>query len=69
MFGSVRRGQAREESDLDLLVTFRKGTDVFDQLHLERELGTLLGRRVDVVTEGGLHPLVRPQVLSEAVPL
>lgn len=69
MFGSVRRGQAREESDLDLLVTFRKGTDVLDQLRLERELGTLLGRKVDVVTEAGLHPLVRPQVMYEAVPL
>ena len=69
VFGSVRRGQAEPNSDLDLLVTFRKGADVFDQLRLERDLEALLGRRVDVVTEAGLHPLVRPQVLFEAVPL
>ena len=69
VFGSVRRGQANRRSDLDLLVRFRKGTDLFDQLHLERELTALLGRKVDVVTEGGLHPLVRPQVLFEATPL
>lgn len=69
VFGSVRRGQAGPKSDLDLLVTFRKGADVFDQLRLERELRTLLRRRVDVVTETGLHPLVRPQVMFEAVPL
>jgi len=69
VFGSVRRGQATRQSDLDLLVTFRKGADLFDQLRLERELGKLLGRKVDVVTEEGLHPLIRPQVLFEAIPL
>ncbi len=69
IFGSVRRGQANPRSDVDFLVRFRKGTDLFDQMHLEEELGTLLGRRVDVVTEQGLHPLVRPQVLFEAIPL
>lgn len=69
VFGSVRRGQATADSDLDLLVKFDEGADLFDQLRLERELGCLLGRRVDVVTEAGLHPLVKPQVLYEAVPL
>lgn len=69
VFGSVRRGQASRQSDLDLLITFRKGADLFDQLHMERELSVLLGREVDVVTESGLHPLVRPQVLFEAIPL
>lgn len=69
VFGSVRRGQAGPASDLDLLVRFRRGADLFDQIRLERELRRLLGRRVDVVTEEGLHPLVRPQALFEAVPL
>jgi predicted nucleotidyltransferase len=69
VFGSVRRGQATAQSDVDLLVRFRKGADLFDQMHLERELSKLLGRKVDVVTEAGPHPLVRPQVLHEAVPV
>lgn len=69
VFGSVRRGQATSRSDVDLLVRFRRGTDLFDQMHLEAELGALLGRKVDVVTEEGLHPLVHPQVLFEAIPL
>jgi len=69
VFGSVRRGQATPRSDVDLLVRFRRGTDLFDQMHLEQELGALLHRKVDVVTEEGLHPLVRPQVLFEALPL
>ena len=69
VFGSVRRGQAAAASDLDLLVRFRRGVDLFDQMHLEHALEELLGRKVDVVTEAGLHPLVRPQALFEAVPL
>jgi len=69
VFGSVGRGQATSESDVDLLVRFREGGDLFDQLHLEHDLARILGRRVDVVTEAGLHPLVRPQVLYEASPL
>ncbi len=69
VFGSVRRGQATRSSDLDLLVRFRRGADLFDQIQLERELGRLLARKVDVVTEAGLHPLVRPQALFEAIPL
>jgi hypothetical protein len=56
-------------SDLDLLVRFRRGVDLFDQMRLERELARVLGRKVDVVTEAGLHPLVRPQALFEAIPL
>jgi predicted nucleotidyltransferase len=69
VFGSVRRGQATAASDLDLLVRFRRGADLFDQMRLERELGRVLRRKVDVVTEAGLHPLVRPQALFEAIPL
>lgn len=69
IFGSVRRGQANPRSDVDLLVRFGNRSDLFDHMHLEEELGALLGRRVDVVTEEGLHPLVRPQVLFEAIPL
>jgi hypothetical protein len=69
VFGSVRRGQATPDSDIDLLVRFRRGVDLFDQLHLEEELASILGRKVDIVTEAALHPLIRPQVLFEAVPL
>ena len=69
VFGSVRRGQARRNSDLDLLVVFEEGRDLFDHIRLERELTRLLKRKVDIVTEAGLHPLVRPQVMFEAVPL
>jgi uncharacterized protein len=69
VFGSVRRGEATKRSDVDLLVARRQGTSLLDRAALEIDLEGLLGRKVDVVTDEGLHWLIRPQVLFEAVPL
>jgi predicted nucleotidyltransferase len=67
VFGSVARGAATAKSDLDLLVEFDRSASVFDQTALIADLEDLFGRRVDVTEPGGLHWLVRPQVLFEAV--
>ncbi|MDQ3733313.1 MAG: nucleotidyltransferase family protein [Actinomycetota bacterium] len=68
VFGSVARGEASEASDVDLLVTFEPDRSLLDQVHLISDLERLLGRRVDVVAEGGL--LERDHhILAEAVPL
>ncbi len=67
VFGSVARKQATRQSDLDLLVDFDPGASAFDQTGLIADLEDLFGRRVDVAEPGGLHWLVRPQVLFEAV--
>lgn len=68
VFGSVARGEATEASDVDLLVAFGPDRSLLDQVHLIVDLEKLLGRRVDVVAEGGL--LQRDQhILAEAVPL
>jgi uncharacterized protein len=67
IFGSVARGEAGPTSDLDLVVRFEAGATLFDHVALERELTALLGRRVDVVNEPGLHWLIRPQVVHDAV--
>ena len=69
VFGSVARGDADETSDIDLLVRMTPGRSVFDIGGLLMDLQDLLGRRVDVVTERGLRPRVREQVLREAVPI
>ncbi len=69
VFGSVVRSEATKRSDLDLLVDFDPGASAFDQIELKMDLERLLRRRVDVVEPAGLHWLIRPQVLFEAVPL
>ncbi|MEP6763884.1 MAG: nucleotidyltransferase family protein [Gemmatimonadaceae bacterium] len=69
VFGSVARGDADESSDIDLLVRMTPGRSVFDIGGLLMDLQDLLGRRVDVVTERGLRPRIRAQVLREAIPI
>lgn len=54
VFGSVARGTARPESDIDLLVDFEPGRTLIDHVALWRDLEALLGRRVDVLSAGGL---------------
>jgi hypothetical protein len=69
VFGSVARGDARADSDLDILVDMEPGRSLFDLGGLLYDLQSLLGVEVDVVTEKGLRPRIRAQVLQEAVPL
>jgi predicted nucleotidyltransferase len=69
VFGSLARGEADEQSDIDLLVELEPGRSLFDLGGLQFELERLLGCRVDVVTERGLKARIRQRVLREAVPL
>ncbi len=69
VFGSVARGEADEQSDIDLLVCFEPGRSLLDHAGLWLDLEALLDCRVDVVSEGGLKPRLKDRVLSEAVPL
>ena len=69
VLGSVARGEETAESDIDLLVTTGPTVSSWFPGGLILDLEELLGRHVDVVTESGLNPLIRNQVLSEAVSL
>lgn len=69
IFGSLSRGQAREDSDLDLLVDLDEGSSLLDLIAIEREVEELLHRPVDVVTRRGLSVYLRDRILAEAVPL
>jgi len=69
VFGSVARGEAGPESDLDLLVDVGPVHSSWFPAGLVLDLEDLLGRSVHVVTEGALHERLRDRVLEEAVPL
>jgi predicted nucleotidyltransferase len=69
VFGSVARGEDKPDSDIDFLVNLQAGRSLLDLARLLRELRTLLGRNVDVVTEAGLRSRIKLRVLKEARPL
>ena len=69
VFGSVARGEARPDSDVDLLVELESGRSLLDLGGLLMDLQTLLGREVDVVTDKGLRDRIRARILQEARPL
>jgi len=69
VFGSVARGDARPDSDVDFLVELEFGRSGFDLGGLLRDLEDLLGRRVDIVEPEALHWYIKDQVLAEAVAL
>ncbi|WP_017303230.1 nucleotidyltransferase family protein [Spirulina subsalsa] len=69
VFGSVARGEADADSDVDFLVEMQPGRSLLDMGGLLMELQELLGCRVDIITEKGLRPRIRQQVLAEAIRL
>lgn len=69
IFGSVVHGEAATGSDIDFLVDAADETSSWFPAGLTAELEELLGRRVDVVTTGGLYWLLRRRILKEAKPL
>jgi uncharacterized protein len=69
VFGSLARGEGREGSDLNLLVTLGERRSLLDLVGLKQDLEDLVHRPADVVTEQALSPYLRERVLSEAIPL
>jgi predicted nucleotidyltransferase len=69
VFGSVARGDANENSDLDLLVAWEPGRSLMDHAGLVEDLQELLGMKVHVGTETSLHWYVRDRILREATTL
>jgi hypothetical protein len=67
VFGSVARGTARRDSDVDLLYRLRPGARLGWEIEqLNDELAELIGRPIDLVSARALHPLLRPVVTREA---
>ncbi|MCU0269826.1 MAG: nucleotidyltransferase family protein [Acidimicrobiales bacterium] len=67
VFGSVARGDADVESDVDLLFELAPGARLgFALFDLEDQLMAIFGRRVDLLSKDAIHPLIRDAVLGEA---
>jgi len=69
VFGSVARGDAREGSDLDLLVDWEPNRSLLDHAGLVEDLQELVGMKVHLGTDKSLHWYVRDRILREATPL
>jgi len=69
VFGSVSRGEARSESDIDVLVELdeNRPIGIFEYARLKLYIGELFDRRIDVVNRRTLKPLLKPGILRDAV--
>ncbi|MCY7406279.1 MAG: nucleotidyltransferase domain-containing protein [Alkalinema sp. CAN_BIN05] len=68
VFGSVARGEEHPNSDIDFLVDFPSGYDLFTQrLPLTQSLAELLDRKVELIPEHELNRHIRQRVMEEAV--
>jgi predicted nucleotidyltransferase len=66
VFGSRARGDARPDSDIDLIVEFSKPVGFIHFFKVEEYLAQLLGRKIDMTTPGGLHPRLKDAILKDA---
>jgi predicted nucleotidyltransferase len=69
VFGSVARGEADIDSDIDLLIDLGENRSPWFPVRLIKDLEKLLGRKVDIVTEKGLKERIKERVLQEAIKL
>ena len=69
VFGSYVRAEQRQDSDLDILVTFQETPSLLTFIALENHLSDLLGVKVDLVMKDSLKPAIEKNILREAVPV
>lgn len=68
VFGSYARGDATEESDIDLLVEFDENADIFEtKLMIKDFIKNHLGKNVDICSEKYLKPYIKDEILSEVI--
>lgn len=69
LFGSYAKDKQTAESDIDLLVSFKKPIDMFDFIDLQDYLANLFNKKIDLGTENGLKSFVKDAILKEAIVL
>ena len=65
VFGSMARGDASEQSDIDLIVEFSQRKSLLALVALERKISAALGRKVDLLTEAALSPYLRERIMHD----
>lgn len=65
LFGSYVRGEERESSDIDILVSFSRDVDLFDFIDLREYLETKLQAKIDLVMASALKPAIDKRILAE----
>lgn len=69
VFGSYVRSEQKQDSDLDVLVTFKEAPSLLTFIAIENYLSDLLGVKVDLVMKESLKPKIGQHILSEAIPV
>lgn len=67
IFGSFARGEAGQDSDVDVLVELPEDRTMFDLMDLQERLESALNKKVDLITYRSLHHLLRDRILKEQV--
>jgi hypothetical protein len=68
LFGSTARGEAREDSDVDLFFDYEKGKlGLFELMDVKEETSRILGRKADIMTRDGLHKVLRSRIEASAL--
>ncbi|MBI4235373.1 nucleotidyltransferase family protein [Candidatus Peregrinibacteria bacterium] len=65
IFGSYARGEENKSSDVDILLELKKGSGLFDLIGLKLDLEKRLGKKVDVLTYGGIYYALKDIILKE----
>jgi hypothetical protein len=66
LFGSTRRDEAGPDSDVDLFIDYARGFSLLDLVAVKEQIDEILGVRADLTTRGGLHPILRDDILRDA---
>jgi len=67
IFGSFARNEAKEDSDIDILVKFKSRKSLFDLARLEMELERESKRKIEIITYDSINPLIKEQILKEEI--
>jgi hypothetical protein len=66
LFGSTRRDEAGPDSDVDLFIDYDQGFSLLDLVAVKEQIDQILGAQADLTTRGGLHPILRDDILRDA---